>query len=37
MTIVDVEGPQAQAFLRYLLANDVAKLKPKAKHNTPVC
>ncbi|MAA61288.1 UNVERIFIED_ORG: aminomethyltransferase [Idiomarina abyssalis] len=31
MTIVDVEGPQAQAFLRYLLANDVAKLKTEGK------
>ncbi|MGM0481802.1 MAG: glycine cleavage system aminomethyltransferase GcvT [Pseudomonadota bacterium] len=31
MTIVDVEGPQAQAFLRYLLANDVAKLKTPGK------
>lgn len=26
MTVVDVSGAQAQAFLRYLLANDVAKL-----------
>ncbi|WP_404399954.1 glycine cleavage system aminomethyltransferase GcvT [Idiomarina seosinensis] len=31
MTIVDVEGQQAQAFLRYLLANDVAKLKTEGK------
>ena len=31
MTIVDVEGNQAQAFLRYLLANDVAKLKTAGK------
>jgi aminomethyltransferase len=27
MTIVDVEGPQAKAWLRRLLANDVARLK----------
>ena len=27
MTIVDVQGPQAQDYLRYLLANDVIKLK----------
>lgn len=27
MTIVDVEGPQAKAWLRQLLANDVARLK----------
>jgi aminomethyltransferase len=26
MTIVDVSGPQAESYLRYLLANDVAKL-----------
>jgi aminomethyltransferase len=26
MTIVDVSGPEAQGYLRYLLANDVAKL-----------
>lgn len=26
MTIVDVEGPEAKAYLQYLLANDVAKL-----------
>lgn len=26
MTIVDVSGPQAEVYLRYLLANDVAKL-----------
>lgn len=31
MTIVDVKGPQAQAYLRYLLANDVAKLQDKGK------
>ncbi|GAB3018506.1 glycine cleavage system aminomethyltransferase GcvT [Bowmanella dokdonensis] len=31
MTIVDVKGPQAKAYLRYLLANDVAKLKDKGK------
>ncbi len=31
MTIVDVTGKQAQAYLRYLLANDVAKLKDKGK------
>lgn len=27
MTVVDLAGPQAQDFLRYLLANDVARLK----------
>ena len=26
MTVVDIQGPQTQAYLRYLLANDVAKL-----------
>lgn len=31
MTIVDIKGPQATAYLRYLLANDVAKLKEKGK------
>jgi aminomethyltransferase len=31
MTIVDVTGPQAQDYLRYLLANDVAKLQDKGK------
>ncbi len=31
MTIVDVIGSQAQNYLRYLLANDVAKLKDKGK------
>lgn len=31
MTIVDVAGQQAQAFLRYLLVNDVAKLKTEGK------
>ena len=31
MTIVDVIGSQAQDYLRYLLANDVAKLKDKGK------
>jgi aminomethyltransferase len=31
MTIVDVMGEQAQGFLRYLLANDVAKLQEKGK------
>ncbi|EKE87640.1 glycine cleavage system aminomethyltransferase GcvT [Idiomarina xiamenensis] len=31
MTIVDVSGDQAQAFLRYLLANDVAKLSQPGK------
>ncbi len=29
MTIVDVSGPEAEAYLRYLLANDVAKLRNK--------
>ena len=31
MTIVDVQGTQAKAYLQYLLANDVAKLKEKGK------
>lgn len=31
MTIVDVTGAQAKDYLRYLLANDVAKLKEKGK------
>lgn len=31
MTIVDVQGSQAQAYLQRLLANDVAKLKVKGK------
>ncbi|MEL0631685.1 glycine cleavage system aminomethyltransferase GcvT [Pseudoalteromonas carrageenovora] len=31
MTIVDIEGPQAKAFLRKLVANDVAKLTVPGK------
>ncbi|MGB0894666.1 MAG: glycine cleavage system aminomethyltransferase GcvT [Parashewanella sp.] len=31
MTVVDIKGEQAQAFLRILLANDVAKLTTKGK------
>ena len=31
MTIVDVKGKEAQNYLRYLLANDVAKLQDKGK------
>jgi aminomethyltransferase len=31
MTIVDVQGDQASDFLRYLLANDIAKLKQNGK------
>ena len=31
MTVVDIKGEQAQAFLRYLLANDIAKLKVSGK------
>jgi aminomethyltransferase len=31
MTIVDVKGADAKAYLRYLLANDVEKLKDKGK------
>ncbi|QSX34452.1 glycine cleavage system aminomethyltransferase GcvT [Shewanella avicenniae] len=31
MTVVDIEGDNAKAFLRYLLANDVAKLKVPGK------
>ena len=31
MTVVDMEGPRVQEFLRHLLANDVAKLKEPGK------
>ncbi|WP_019627089.1 glycine cleavage system aminomethyltransferase GcvT [Thioalkalivibrio sp. ALJT] len=31
MQVVDIHGPRAQAFLRYLLANDVAKLKTEGR------
>jgi len=31
MTVVDLEGGQVRAFLSYLLANDVAKLKVQGK------
>lgn len=31
MTIVDLAGPDSEAFLRFLLANDVAKLKTTGK------
>lgn len=31
MTVVDVSGPGSQAYLQYLLANDVAKLKTPGK------
>jgi aminomethyltransferase len=31
MTVVDITGPQAQAYLQFLLANDVAKLKEEGK------
>jgi aminomethyltransferase len=31
MTVVDITGPDAQAYLQYLLANDVAKLKQEGK------
>jgi aminomethyltransferase len=31
MTLLDVAGPQAHAFLQYLLANDVAKLQTAGK------
>ncbi len=31
MTIVDVSGPEARKFLRYLLANDVARLELQGK------
>lgn len=31
MTIVDVTGPEAKAYLRYLLANDVARLQEAGK------
>ena len=31
MTVVDVQGPDSRAFLRYLLANDVAKLQVLGK------
>lgn len=31
MTVVDITGPEATAYLQYLLANDVAKLKEEGK------
>lgn len=31
MQVVNIHGPQAQAFLRYLLANDVAKLRTEGR------
>lgn len=31
MTVVDIAGPQARAYLQYLLANDVARLKETGK------
>ncbi|HIC80429.1 MAG TPA: glycine cleavage system aminomethyltransferase GcvT [Kiloniellaceae bacterium] len=31
MTVVDLRGPEVREFLRYLLANDVARLKTKGK------
>ncbi|MFT5594967.1 MAG: aminomethyltransferase [Oceanicoccus sp.] len=31
MTVVDITGPDATAYLQYLLANDVAKLKQEGK------
>ena len=31
MTVVDVQGPQAKAYLQYLLANDVDKLTSEGK------
>jgi len=31
MTVVDVSGAQARSYLRYLLANDVARLRQKGK------
>ncbi|HCA25633.1 MAG TPA: glycine cleavage system protein T, partial [Pseudomonas sp.] len=31
MTVVDVDGSEAQAYLQYLLANDVARLKTPGK------
>jgi aminomethyltransferase len=31
MTVVDITGPDATAYLQYLLANDVAKLKEEGK------
>ena len=31
MTVVDLKGPQVKPFLRYLLANDVEKLKSSGK------
>lgn len=31
MTVVDVQGPQAKAYLQYLLANDVDKLSSEGK------
>lgn len=37
MTIVDLHGSRTREFLRYLLANDVAKLTKTGKASTPVC
>ncbi len=38
MTIVDLHGSRTREFLRYLLANDVAKLtQTPAKRSTPAC
>ena len=37
MTIVDFHGSRIREFLRYLLANDVAKLTTRAKRSTPAC
>lgn len=31
MTVIDIAGPQAKAYLQYLLANDVARLKETGK------
>src|SRR5471030_2642993 len=31
MTVIDIDSPEAANFLRYLLANDVAKLKNPGK------
>ncbi len=37
MTVVDVSGGDAKAYLQYLLANDVARLKLPGKRFTAAC
>ncbi len=37
MTVLDISGAQARAFLRYVLANDVALLRQPEKHYIAAC